>query len=762
MSSLDIHRCQFVDFTPHSITALAFSKPLSKDGSGSDVRLAVGRSNGDIEIWNPRWVWVHELTLRGGRGRSVEGLVWAQGDDSEPARLFSIGGSTSITEWDLETSLPIANYQCDAGVIWSLAASPDGTRLAAGCDDGSVVILDISGGPSIIEFSRILQRQDARVLSLAWRGNDQIVGGLADARIRVWSTKAELRGKILGTMKVDQSKEQESTLVWSVQVLNHKLMISGDSTGSVKFWDLTRFSLLQTFKAHEADVLCLAADASGHNVFSAGVDRKIISYTMINKELGRWASNSSRLLHSHDIRAMAIHESNHSSFLVSGGVERSLVINDVRNFAEGSYRKLPITLQQPPFAAIPSRRLLMSYADQTIKIWKIGVSSNAGENKKLVCRMTLSADENITSAQLSSDGSLLAVSTIAETKLFNLTPSESGKALKVTKIPSHDLEEQGARLLKIINQANDKKLLLLVSPDSELTLCSLVRDESTQQYVVDVEQDPIELELAANKFKNSSKLNHLDSIHLVQVSDNGRYLGVARLSGAVDLFDLENLDASTTSKLIGKFSIVATALKFTSRNTIVIVTAEIKVVEYDLESLTLTSWSRQNSEILPRQLVELQDKCCGVFFDPENSQRMWLWGGTWLGFLDTSVNIPIQRIPKRRRNRLGISTEDETAQEEENTTANGNASTVNGSADVDESIEDEEETEIIARVEETRKKEKQRSDESSSNSAFWLTRKYRPILFADTFGPGEIVLIERPLAKIPLPPAFWSNHRITL
>lgn len=761
MSSLDIHRCQFVDFTPHSITALAFSKPLSKDGSGSDVRLAVGRSNGDIEVWSPRWGWVHELTLRGGRGRSVEGLVWAQGDDSEPARLFSIGGSTSITEWDLETSLPIANYQCDAGVIWSLAASPDGTRLAAGCDDGSVVILDISGGPSIIEFSRILQRQDARVLSLAWRGTDQIVGGLADARIRVWSTKAELRGKILGTMKVDQSKEQESTLVWSVQVLNHKLMVSGDSTGSVKFWDLSRFSLLQTFKGHEADVLCLTADSSGQNVFSAGVDRKIISYTMINKELGRWASNSSRLLHSHDIRAMAIHESNHSSFLVSGGVERSIVINDVRNFAEGSYRKLPITLQQPSFAAIPESRLLMSYADQTIKVWKIGTSSNAVENKKLVCRMTLSADENITSAQLSSDGSLLAVSTIAETKLFNLASSESGKALKVTKMSLEDLEEQGARLLKIIDQNNDKKLLLLVSPESDLTLYTLTRDESTQQFKLDSEQTPIELELAANKFKNSSKLNHLDSIHIAQVSDNGRYLAVARLSGAVDLFDLSALETSTTSKLLGKFSIVATALKFTSRNTIVVITAEIKVVEYDLESLMLTSWSRQNSEILPRQLVELHDKCCGVFFDPENSQRMWLWGGTWLGFLDTSVNIAIQRIPKRRRNRLGISTEDEDNQQEENTTANGNASIVNGNVEVDVA-ENEEEAEIISRVEETRKKEKQSSDESSSNSAFWLTRKYRPILLADTFGSSEIVLIERPLAKIPLPPAFWSNHRITL
>lgn len=648
----------------------------------------------------------------------------------------------------MTTTLPIANYQCDTGVIWSLAASPDGTRLAAGCDNGSVVILNIEGGPSIIEFSRILQRQDARVLSLAWRGNDQVVGGLADARIRVWSTKAETHGRILGTMKVDQSKERESTLVWSVQVLNNKLLVSGDSTGSVKFWDLSRFSLLQTFNVHEADVLCLAADAAGQNVYSAGVDRKIVSYKMINKSLGRWASMSSRMLHSHDIRAMAIHESSNASFLVSGGVERSLVVNDVNNFAEGVYRKLPITVQQPPLSAIPTGRLLMFWADQTIKIWRIGASSNtvldnadgAVENKKLVSRMTMSNDENITSAQLASDGSLLVVATIAEIKFFNLALSPSGKALKVTKAVSHDLEDQGARLIRIIEHPNGDKRLLIVSPESDLTIYKFIKNEDGQ-YELDLSIDPLELELAPTKHKVKSRLSHLDSIHLAQVSDDGRFLAVARFSGSVDLFDIT--PTNHVSTLLGKFSSMATALKFTSRNTIVIVTAEVKVVEYDLKTLALTSWSRQNSEILPRELVDISDKCCGVFYDPEHSRRMWLWGGSWLGFLDTSVNVAVQRIPKRKHDRLGISEKEEGDEYESN------------------------EQEIVSRVESARQKHSKNTNDDEDEStlgrrAFWLTHKYRPILLADSFGPGELVVVEQPLSSIPLPPAFWSNHRITL
>ena len=53
-------------------------------------------------------------------------------------------------------------------------------------------------------------------------------------------------------------------------------------------------------------------------------------------------------------------------------------------------------------------------------------------------------------------------------------------------------------------------------------------------------------------------------------------------------------------------------------------------------------------------------------------------------------------------------------------------------------------------------------DDDKGSLPFWITHKYRPMLLADSFGQGEFVVIERPPFNIPLPPAFWSNHKIRI
>ena len=140
------------------------------------------------------------------------------------------------------------NYDCNAGIIWCIDINPQNDRLTVGCDDGSVVIVDISGGRGSLEYDLICQRQDARVLSVKWANNEHVIGGCADGRVRSWSSEGETKGRLVATMKVDKAKT-ESTLVWSLTVLpNKKQFVSGDSTGSIKIWDLTRFTLLQTLK----------------------------------------------------------------------------------------------------------------------------------------------------------------------------------------------------------------------------------------------------------------------------------------------------------------------------------------------------------------------------------------------------------------------------------------------------------------------------------------------------------------------------------
>ena len=111
---MDIHRCRFVPYPPSTINVLAFSHSHIPRANKEDVplRLAIGRANGDIEIWNPlNGSWFQETILKGGEDRSVDGLVWTQEPDEEDAegkiiigklRLFSIGYTTTVTEWDLE------------------------------------------------------------------------------------------------------------------------------------------------------------------------------------------------------------------------------------------------------------------------------------------------------------------------------------------------------------------------------------------------------------------------------------------------------------------------------------------------------------------------------------------------------------------------------------------------------------------------------------------------------------------------------------
>ena len=132
---MDVHRCRFVPYTQSTINVLAFSHShIPKSLRAAPPRLAIGRANGDIEIWNPlNGSWLQETIIRGGKDRSIDGLVWIQ-DPTEvlsngkwitgKSRLFSVGCTTTVTEWDLENGRPLRQASGNHGEIWCLAAQP--------------------------------------------------------------------------------------------------------------------------------------------------------------------------------------------------------------------------------------------------------------------------------------------------------------------------------------------------------------------------------------------------------------------------------------------------------------------------------------------------------------------------------------------------------------------------------------------------------------------------------------------------------------
>lgn len=735
---MDVHRCNFVDFTPASITCTAFSHVSSEKTAQKDLRLAVGRADGSIEIWNPhptlkkaalqalttsdasRAQWYLETTIVGSEGTSIEGLVWASPKDqhSQP-RLFSIGGSTYLTEWDLATGMPLVNHDCNAGVIWSVAIDQSHERISLGCEDGSVVVVNIQGGKGVIEHETILQRQKNRVLSLCWT-EDEIIGGCSDGRIRVWAynTKKEVegedfKGRLVQQLRVDRAKG-EPTLIWSlIYSPQTKQFISGDSTGSIKFWNMKHMVLQQSFQVHDADVLCLDLNFKGDKLFSAGVDRKIFEfdYTKMGKQNFKWVNLSNRLLHGNDIRTLSSYQSKDLDLFVSGGVERILHVNSMENFPTSETLTLPMNKSKSNILINPKMRWVVMWQKNYVKIWQL----SDDKSKKLILKIILQDPEHINDVALSKNGKYILIGRTSSTKLFELTQLESN--INVQRLNSELLEVIGS---KIVNFSDDTNSLVIYTSENELFKFLFNTHHKNEQF--DDSQNPFEFDLPEDDDDDVEKqsYNFMSTYTNSAINFDGSLIAFSKPNGVIDTFNLKTT-SSNQSKLarrLIKFSSnsPATAMSFSSLNKLMVTTLDHIVHEFNITlTITLaeaekfelyTEWSKVNSTRIPQAFTSLKGVPMGMF---ENLGRYWIWGENWLSFFDSHEQLP-DNLRGEKRNR------------------NGNNITENGS-----------------------------NDQSKLDVGFWVSKNYTDLLFVGKFNESEFIVIERHLQDLPIPPAFKLN-----
>lgn len=189
---MDVHRSRFVPYPSSAITAVAFSRS-NNDGIQTGqpqpaLKLAVGRANGQIEIWNPQGgKWCQETIFPGGQ-KSIDGLAWTREQDEKDAdgqivlgqhRLFSIASSPNVTEWDLERGEPKRKSTGNFSEVWCFAAQPrakqaneEGTSqdIVAGCGDGSIVLLTTADND--LQFKRYVARvsgKKAQCMSITYQ-----------------------------------------------------------------------------------------------------------------------------------------------------------------------------------------------------------------------------------------------------------------------------------------------------------------------------------------------------------------------------------------------------------------------------------------------------------------------------------------------------------------------------------------------------------------------------------------------------------------
>lgn len=857
---MDVHRGRFVPYPSSAINALALSHSSGEElfeHREEYLKLAVGRANGDIEIWNPaKGAWVQESIFRGGRNRSVEGLTWIQELPEVDAkgrkhpgvlRLFSIGYSSTVTEWDISTGLPVRNSTGNHSEVWCLASQPrrsttsaqtnatDAERevqwgrqnLAIGCADGTVAIL--STEDSDLQFQKFLIRptsKRARTLSITWKDRNTVVAGFANSSIGIYDVRRSscIRTITLGAGAAGGPKD---ILVWAVRCLPNGDVISGDSAGEVRFFEGKQYSQYQRIAGHEADILDLATSGDGMTIWSAGMDRKTAVYAKASKgpsKRGAWSRSQVKTFHEHDIKAMAAYEGgskkNKLSFIASGGIDTNLVIIPMRGFWTEYHRAISGLPQYPPLVSAPRARTILSWWERELSVWKVGMHDNEAHPYKLLKRIALKGDENITSASITAESGLIATATATGVKLFSLRIVDDlhGHIISDVKQVNSSVLNFGAKQVQF---SPDGNWLALVTHTNEVKMARPLYQRDRKPFV------RVFPKLISLPFQTMKKIRdtYLTTINRLTFSPNSQTLVTSDLAGRIHTWCLQGIEDPTADDLaisdspsssesesdsdsdsdtssidrsnqitkirdqhwalnpssskLPRLPSAPILLTFRPSNPthLIVLTAQHQLYEFDLSTGALTEWSKRNpSWKLPEKFTTLVDRAMGCVWDSHGrKERLWLYGSSWTFMLDLAKDFAetkehIEKYKGKKRKRAQQSG----AGDEVNWEWSGlkvEAKALDGVNGVKEEEDEEEDMELDGELDAT---EAQGEDNDPAQKlkerAWWCTFKYRPILGMVSLDDPEarkrkkkndgveVVLIERPIWDLDLPERFATSY----
>ena len=248
-------------------------------------KFAVGGTDGRIELWDTM-TGKKSSTLRGhaeklsilrrvSRKLLIQDPLPLVGDKRVLALAFSPDGTrlasgsrdTTVLIWDTTSNDELITLRKHTGWISVLAFSLDGKMLASGSADKTVQLWDTATGKPIKTFTGHLNR----IMDLAFSPDGtRLASGSTDGTVRFWNIET---GAALPTRITGHTEWLKAVAFFK----NNTTLLSGEINGIISLWDLKTLQKSEVqMKKHQDLLSGLAFSSDGTHLVSVGAKGDVI------------------------------------------------------------------------------------------------------------------------------------------------------------------------------------------------------------------------------------------------------------------------------------------------------------------------------------------------------------------------------------------------------------------------------------------------------------------------------------------------------